>query len=651
MYKHYFLFAFYTFVVLQGNVLIAQNQAKIDSLKQLVYQYSSAKKQDSLTVIFWNDYAGLNSIANLDTTIYYAQKALSLSRRLKYEDGIVESLRNMGTGYAIKGEVSEAAKYLEEALKIAEKKQNPKQLSKIYNNFGNLYITKDAEVALKYYLLALEIRKKQGDKRQLSVAYLNIGSAYTRLKKYDEALTNYQESLTLKEQLKDKRGVALLYGNIGVIHKDKKEYEIAKKYTSQAITLHQEIKDDSGLFYAFNLMGDILEIEKKYAEAINYQLEALKVSEKIHSKKQIVSATGRLQKLFATTKNFEKAYQYSVLFKTYSDSLLNESNIKQTTQLEDKIAYEKKEIALKATQEKELAEQKYYNYLILSVLCSFIFLLLSFLRGRYLQRKSNQLLAKQNIDIQQKTEELQKANITLREQSLALSEINHTKDKIFAIIGHDLRSPINSLKGILTLLNKHYISQEEFAMLSARLQNSVETTYFTLNNLLQWANSQMEGIVVKSTTFSISQVIDENFDLFVEIAKGKNLVLQNDVHKEISVFADQDQISLVLRNLISNAIKFTTEGTGIVVRGKIKKDFYELCVHDSGVGMSMEVQKDLFTSHLTTSGTKGEKGTGLGLSLCKDFVEKNGGRIWVESELGMGSCFFFTLPLKNVENN
>jgi signal transduction histidine kinase len=234
-----------------------------------------------------------------------------------------------------------------------------------------------------------------------------------------------------------------------------------------------------------------------------------------------------------------------------------------------------------------------------------------------------------------------------REYQRELAELNHTKNKLLSIIGHDLKGPLNSLKGVLQLLNNKHISQEEFYMLSGNLQQSTENLHSSLNNLLQWALSQMKGIQPKPARVNLSKLVQELEGLFAETARHKQIRLLNTLPPELEVFCDPDQVQLVVRNLLSNALKFSAEGLRIQVYAEaINEQYLEISVADEGTGIPPEVLKNLFTPDISNSrkGTKGESGTGLGLLLCKEMVEKNGGSLRVSSTPGKGSTFTFSLP-------
>lgn len=253
-----------------------------------------------------------------------------------------------------------------------------------------------------------------------------------------------------------------------------------------------------------------------------------------------------------------------------------------------------------------------------------------------------------NEELKQSNEELNTSNEKISQASKDLEHLNATKDKLFAIIGHDLRSPIHSLKGLMSLVDNEDINQQDFLMLSGKLKNSVEYIHFTLDNLLQWANNQMQGIQNHPENIHIYNIAKENCDLLGEIALKKQIKINNEIDNEIMVWADTNQVSLIFRNLISNAIKFTNMGGTVQLIATQQKDFYQMSVIDTGIGMSQNVLEKLFNPLMQVKmfGTQNEKGTGLGLILCKDFVEKNGGEIWAESQEGKGSKFHFTLPIQ-----
>jgi signal transduction histidine kinase len=256
------------------------------------------------------------------------------------------------------------------------------------------------------------------------------------------------------------------------------------------------------------------------------------------------------------------------------------------------------------------------------------------------------LLEKQ---VQERSSEILQQKQELEYQATQLNEVNNQKNKLFSIISHDLRSPLNSLTGIITLLDPKILTKDDLGNIKSDISKRIDHISSVMENLLSWSKSQMDGEVQMPEYFSIHQVIDDNIKLFDSIAKKKNIELNSLLNLEIKTYADINQTKAVLRNLINNAIKFTNLGGTVSIDVKQRDNMALVSVKDSGVGMTPSQQEHLFEvqSSLSTEGTAGEKGVGLGLLLVKEFVEKNNGRLWVESEEGVGSTFYFTLAMND----
>lgn len=229
-----------------------------------------------------------------------------------------------------------------------------------------------------------------------------------------------------------------------------------------------------------------------------------------------------------------------------------------------------------------------------------------------------------------------------------LQELNATKDKFFSIIAHDLKNPFNVLIGFSDLIvkNADFYEKSRIKQFAEMIHNGAKQGYDLLENLLTWSKSQRNKIAFNPEKVNLKIIILNNFALLSEIAFSKNISLINEVEKEMLVNVDRNMIYTVLRNLISNALKFTQNGGKVIVSVKEIDQKVEVCVADSGVGIEKSLIPKLFRidENFSTAGTSGEKGTGLGLILCKEFIEKHGEKIFVESELNKGSKFIFTLP-------
>ena len=246
--------------------------------------------------------------------------------------------------------------------------------------------------------------------------------------------------------------------------------------------------------------------------------------------------------------------------------------------------------------------------------------------------------------------ELRISLIEINRSAQNLKALNAAKDKLFSIIGHDLRGPIGGFKSLIELLISDFDLSDTKSLLDIlhEIQKTAKSTYELLENLLAWAKSQRNEIVYAPEELKLHEITSLTINLFTELIHNKGISLVIEVPENTIVFADKNMLMTVLRNLISNAIKFTSGGKQILIT-TLKDDTAQIViVKDEGAGISAENLSKLFknTEHVSTFGTEGEKGSGLGLLLCKDFVEKHHGKIWVESELDKGSTFKFTLPFK-----
>lgn len=272
-------------------------------------------------------------------------------------------------------------------------------------------------------------------------------------------------------------------------------------------------------------------------------------------------------------------------------------------------------------------------------------------------KESNHLLINElkeaNEHLEQKVVErtaaLEKAFAEINEQKQELEELNATKDKFFSIVAHDLRTPMSSLAGFSSMLSNYgeQMSPEEIKNFSKKLHVSMKNALSLVENLLTWARTQMNKIDHTPKALNLNKVVEETVRQLENSAGGKQLKLEQTLEGDLQVFADEDHVRLVLRNLITNAIKFTETGGSITISARPEAgDTVLLSVSDTGVGMDEQRQEKLFKIGNTnsTNGTEGEKGTGLGLVLCKEFVEKNGGQIMVSSREGEGTTFTIRLP-------
>ena len=246
----------------------------------------------------------------------------------------------------------------------------------------------------------------------------------------------------------------------------------------------------------------------------------------------------------------------------------------------------------------------------------------------------------------------------VEKQKLDLIESNKTKDKFFSIIAHDLKSPFNSLLGFAELLNDGFddYDEDDKRKFIGIIYDGLHNTLKLLDDLLYWARSQKGTIDYFPEKINLFLITKEISELLTQSFEKKSIKLINQIALDSFVFADRDMLATIIRNLLTNAMKFTNKHGEVIIKNfslsdEKQKQFVGICVSDTGVGIPVEIQSTLFDigKNVSTSGTEKEKGTGLGLILCKEFVEKHGGKIWVESEVGKGSEFCFLMPIPLLE--
>jgi signal transduction histidine kinase len=254
-------------------------------------------------------------------------------------------------------------------------------------------------------------------------------------------------------------------------------------------------------------------------------------------------------------------------------------------------------------------------------------------------------LHRRNLEIGKQKQEIDEKATLLEQQTRELTELNQVKNKLFSVIAHDLKTPMYALRNLFHNMQKYKLSSQEILDMVPGIAAEMNYTTSLMENLLQWAKSQMKHATVNPEVLDVQRMVIEVLQLLQLQAENKQVYLESQLDEPVYCYADKEMVNLVLRNLLSNAIKFTPKHGTVYVGATEKSRQIEVFVQDTGIGMSRENMQRIFgDNYYTTKGTNHETGTGLGLKLCKEFLEKNGGDITVQSEPGKGSIFSFTLP-------
>ncbi|MCC9166919.1 tetratricopeptide repeat-containing sensor histidine kinase [Pontibacter harenae] len=634
---------------------VLQDEARVEELEAKLAQPPTDEERAAtlaeLSKTFWTN--------NPKTSINYGKQAIELAQKTKNKNILAEAINNTGGGYYFLGDYENAANYFYQSLRLREQLKDTVGISQIYNNIGNLFsVQNNHSQAFKLYNQSLELSVSVKDTFNTSRTLNNIGFTFQQLDSLDLSLKYFFQSLELKEAINHQIGIANTFNYIGNTYLKKKDYKQANSYFNQALTLSEQIDRAQSKTIALRGLAETHLQTGEAITALTYGKKALEVATKTQAKDEIRLTAEVLSKIYTQLGNFEQAHHFLSVFTAYSDTIRNEQAEHRITEMQVKYDIQKKEtenIQLKAErdlQAKELAYRNISQYLTATLLISVVVIAIIFFKGRKHLQKVNAMLLQKNKEITQSSLVLEEQKEALAAQAEALNNqkdelerINNLKDKLFSVVAHDLRGPFVSLKSIVQLMLSGALPENKKVHFLRIVEADQQNALWLLENLLTWAKAQMKGMEVLPVVVDIHKLTEENMKLLRAQADQKKVTLENSVAPFTYAVADKEMIKLVFRNLISNAIKFCKAGDNVTIAASEHKSDVTIAVKDTGIGMSPEQLNQLFSDkNFTSRGTANEKGSGLGLQLCKDFVELNGGMIWVESTPGYGSEFKFTLP-------
>ncbi|MRX63896.1 tetratricopeptide repeat protein [Maribacter sp. RZ05] len=576
---------------------------------------------------------------NYDKAIYYYQKAYEVAKRIKDDElllgnklllGIENSIANV---YYYKGDYAESLSRYLKSIELASLIGDNKMLAILNENIASLYADQnDYDQAIGFFKIVKKLNEKIGDEINTAKTMSNLASVYADMGKLEYAMYNINSSIGVFEKHKIMDWLAYAYEVKGKAYLESKDYKWALFWYKQGEMMHHNVDDDRGETSLLNGIAEAYLGQHKDSLSEVYAQKAFELSKRLKFHEEIQKSANTLYRINKNKGDLKSALTFHELYQTLHDTIISNKNEKSLTMLVTKLDFEEQKEKLILENEKALASQKRYIYIALLILVIFLVITLIVRRNEKVQKRLN-------VELYNKTAKLV-------ENEKKLRATNETKDKLFSIIGHDLRGPIAAFQGLLQLYRNGEIGSNDFLQFIPKLGKDLDNISFTLNNLLSWGQTQMNGSTTKPSIICLENLVNDNINLLEETATAKSIRIVNKIKSNVLSWADNDHIDIVFRNLLSNAIKFTPENGKITIDVSERSTSWEISVKDTGVGINLETQKKLFkkNSSITTYGTNDEKGTGLGLSLCKEMVEKNNGEIWVESTIPNGSCFYFTLP-------
>ena len=617
----------FSYRYLEMDSLYSIGKRALEYSEKIDYTYGKIKGLDALGNYYYNK-------GEREKSMPLFQEALRLATEAKDIPSELSIINAMAQNYSFEGNYAEALNLNLKGIDLAREIDNQPMLSVLNENIAGLYADqKDFKNALMFYDTVQKINRRLGDEVIDAETQSNMASLYKDAKDYKNAMFNINRSISTFEKHKVYDWLAYAYEVKGDIYLDQEKYKWALYWYDQSNMLFKhQIEDDRIKIQLMNGMAKVYFGLEQDSLALVYAKKGLALSDKIKSLQGKIDCSETLYKVHKKNGNTPEALAYLESFKILSDSLFKDKNKQSLSLLETKLQYEQEKQELIEANETALAKQR--NYIYFSVIILMILSIITFVirRSENIQRKLNR--------------ELKEKSTAVTQREAQLHEINKTNTKLFSIIGHDLRGPIGGLQSMLNLFTDGEISTKEFVSFIPKLKTDVDNISFTLNNLLSWGMNQLNGVVTKPKRVSLSNLVNNNIQLLSEIANSKSIKIINQLPENPRIWADSHQMDIVVRNILSNAIKFTPENGLITINAVEKAGMWQVSIRDTGIGMTAEMQRSIFkdSSNITTYGTNNEKGTGLGLSLCKEMVLKNNGEIWVDSVPRKGTTFYFTVP-------
>ena len=596
----------------------SNNNIDIDSITNLIPTLEGKAKIDELnkvSTLLWR--------VNKNKSLKYAKTALEYSTEIDYKKGIANSLSNLGIISLYDNDNTKAILYLTKALNEYKEMNDTSNITKLYINLSAIYYnSRETDKSIEYAEIALDRLEKynfENDKELAkSTLFNNLALCFIDKEEFVKALSYMNKTIEIKKKGDNKGGLAVSYGNLGLVYKNLDSLDLALFYYKKSVSLLEKYDNKFGLVISYLNYGGVYIDINEFDSAEYYIQKSLEGALDLKVYSNVVGAYEEFSTLYEKKKEYKKALEFFKKSLSYKDSVNNEELYAEVSKIESKYEQEQdeKDIAIKRIKEQN---NKILKYFLISIIIIILILIVVLYSRFKIKLKSEQ----------------------------KLQELNHEKDKFFSILSHDLRGPFNAFLTLSDIMANNYrnLKQEEIYDYAQKINTSAIRINNLLENLLEWAVSQTGKRQYTQEKINLNKLADKNIKLLFMNASKKNIEIINNIDDEHNVFADINSAKTILRNLINNSIKFTEDNGRIEIGSKEIGAFHEIFVKDNGVGINNDNIKKIFSidTQFSTQGTANEKGTGLGLILCKEFVEKNGGKIRVESQLGVGTSFIFTL--------
>ncbi|TNE69258.1 sensor histidine kinase [bacterium] len=612
------------FFLISFNTAIAQESKS--SLLSTYHQLTEEQLQDSSSIALYLKLSKSFYNLNQDSSLLFSFKGLKLAETYQIPAYIADANRDIGVIEYMRGNYIESLNYFLKADSVFRAIQNKRGIMKTVNVMGLIHaVWEDHESALNYYKSGLRIAAELNDEYYINIILnYNIGITYMTDKKLDSAMITFTKVRDYAVKIDDSVHTAKALMFMSEVSRLANNNLEGLAYANQSRKLFKDnyLWDLGFLYGAFAGLYNNLGFSQK---ALEYGHMALEIEDQLQAKWELL----RIHKILAETYDKAKMYPKSVyhfkLYDAYRDTLFDYQKQQTIARLGG---------VQKALENERLTHEKIENEQTLSNQKAWILFLAISLSGFLIS----------TLIIWRSSRENKRLNAELIKKNTELDDLNSLKSEMLAIIGHDMINMTTSLGGFINLFNLKEITAEEFAQISPALEENIERVRLSFNNLFRWAESQKDGFSEQRIQFNPNKQFTEVVDLFSAITLRKNIALGIDASQDIEITFDVNHLTLIIRNLVHNAIKFTPEGGMITIYARYDNFNIRIGVKDTGLGISNELVQNILNpigNRISKPGTRNEKGTGLGLIATKRFLKLNGSQLNVESEEGKGADFYF----------
>ncbi|MDP4114939.1 MAG: tetratricopeptide repeat-containing sensor histidine kinase [Bacteroidota bacterium] len=569
-------------------------------------------------------------------SLKYYELAIAYYSKINYKKGIAEGLTGKSTILRLSGKYNEAYSELLKAQSISNELKDSTLITFVQYRLGIFYgKVKSYDKSHAIFAALLKYSKEKNLLKRMSACYTYLGFILFTKGNYDSSIVYFDQALEIRTKLKDWAGVATTLNNIGDAEYERGNYNVALLKYTLSDSIRSKIKIKYGVAETQKNIGKIFVKLNLPIKAINYLKNSVKIAKEGDLPEILKTDYFYLSAAYRQLKDSKNALLYLDYYTALNDSISVDEFNRQLSNVKYQYEIDKQNAEIIRLKNEQLLESKNNKYekIVYSAVVLFILALLLIIIYRYrLLNKTKTLLEEKNNEILMQQAELKK--------------LNEDKDKLIRIIAHDLKNPFHNVIGLSDILIEDYndLSKDEIIDYLYGINSTAKSTYLLLENLLQWTKNRLNKVDSSREMVIIKEIVNQTIELSKLTANNKNITITNKIEENIPFVTNYNYLYTILRNLISNSIKFTDHGGSIIVSSAKVADGLRISVCDNGIGMSEKTQSDLFSPNvISQAGTENEKGTGLGLSLCNELLGKLNSGLEVNSEIGKGSTFSFTL--------